>query len=199
MQPEWRKTDKHKQRNAHLASIPWDSRFNRLFGHQLSSSLSFKSSLHRRFTIRQNGCRESCSDVNRFVSPRFKPVDSRRHFYWQWPVQKCKTRCLSQQPISLHQHHLKILVTVWIQSQTSSVLPDHVKYNMLKGYNGILTDDTKNKLPTSALNRISVKICHCEADFTRLLSDKFNPVLTQILIHELEYIVTKTWHERSSI
>ncbi len=35
--------------------------------------------------------------------------------------------------------------------QRSIVLSDHLNYNILKGYQGILLNDTKNKLPTSAL------------------------------------------------
>ncbi len=38
-------------------------------------SLSFKSSLHQRFTMRPNGCRESCSGVNCSVSARLEPAD----------------------------------------------------------------------------------------------------------------------------
>ncbi len=37
-------------------------------------ALSFKSSLHQRFTTRPNGCREICSGVNWSVSARFKPL-----------------------------------------------------------------------------------------------------------------------------
>ncbi len=38
-------------------------------------SLSFKSSLHQRFSMKPNGCRESCSGVNWSVSARLKPAD----------------------------------------------------------------------------------------------------------------------------
>ncbi len=39
-------------------------------------ALSFMASLHQRFMKRPNGCRESCSTVNRSVSARLKPADS---------------------------------------------------------------------------------------------------------------------------
>ncbi len=38
-------------------------------------SLSFKSSLHQRFMMTLNGCRESCSGVNCSVSARLKAAD----------------------------------------------------------------------------------------------------------------------------
>ncbi len=63
---------------------------------------------HQRFTMRWNGCRESCSRVNWSVSARLEPADgvACRHCCQKRPVLKCKVRHLIQQPIGSYWHHL---------------------------------------------------------------------------------------------
>ncbi len=90
----------------------------------------------------------------------------------QRPVLEDKAHHLLQQPISSQLCHLSLKhniekmacdwpknpVTVLIQShgevQKSSVLSDHLNYNLLRGYFGILLSNTKYKLPTPALKSI---------------------------------------------
>ncbi len=74
-------------------------------------TLSFESSLQftiSRFTIRRNGCRESCSGVDRSLSAQLKLADSAvcRHYCQQRWVLESKARHLFQQPISLYWCHL---------------------------------------------------------------------------------------------
>ncbi len=65
-------------------------------------ALSLRASLHQRFTLRQNGCRESCSGVNWSASARLKPDDgvTGRCYFQQRPVLEHKTCHLFEQPIS---------------------------------------------------------------------------------------------------
>ncbi len=73
-------------------------------------ALSFKSSLHQRFTMRWNSCRESCSWVNWSVSARLKTADGvvcRRCWQQRW-VLECKAHHLFQRPINSYRHHLSL-------------------------------------------------------------------------------------------
>ncbi len=65
---------KRPQRKQLLCPLPSLFLFQLVF-YFISFHLSFKSSLHQRFSMRPNGCRESCSRVNCSVSARLKPAD----------------------------------------------------------------------------------------------------------------------------
>ncbi len=139
--------------------------------------LSFKASLHQRFTTRPNGCRESCSGVNWSVSARLKPanvlpatqlvkspeasfrtistslVSTANQLIATSPIAKksnieqpigtCTVigwKCLSQSESRAKERSRSLVFfqTTWITKCWKVIME-------------FLPDDTKNKLPTSAL------------------------------------------------